>query len=401
MRFSRLVGLVAMPAAATAVLTSTHLMPLAADAPARSPVAVVAATATSTPGGAATPRPQRVPAGAPAPARLAPAHGSASTAGRPSAPSPTPSSPSHGATSSTKPALNGLLVSMWYPGVNSVVTQLGGFIVGIPWSQVQPVQGGPLDTSSIDRVLQYARANGLRIKLRVTAGIDAPAWAKLLGGAPIAVSDPQAGVSGTAGRFWTAAFGQAYDALQAALASRYDGDPAVAEVVIDRCSTVYPEPFLRQAQNQSSVQSLLAAGYTLAADQACQQQEIDAHQAWTTTPSGLAFNPYDSIAADGSSSPDEAYTEQMMAYCRSSLGDRCVLENDSIRYPALGFDYAAMYQHMVGLGGDICFETALPSVVGDVVKTLQWAHGEAASAVEIPTTMPSATLPQMIAALAS
>ena len=294
------------------------------------------------------------------------------------------------ATGSVKPALTGVLVSPWYPGLARSGANVGGFLVGAPWSAVQPTSNGSLNTSAIDSMIAAARQAHQRVRLRIGAGIEAPAWAKALGGPPVAVSDPQSGTAGTVGRFWTPAFGAAYSRLQLLLAQRYDGNPTVAEVVVDRCTTVFPEPFLRNADSPATIANLLAAGYSVSADQACQEQEIDAAAVWRSTRSGLAFNPYDSVAPNGVVTADEAFTEQMMSYCRTVLGARCVLENDSIRWPALGFDYARMYQRMQGMGGDISFETALVPRVGDVVRTVRWARSTGASAVQIAAQMPVA-----------
>src|SRR5207302_10778253 len=117
------------------------------------------------------------------------------------------------------------------------------------------------------------------------------------------------------------------------------------------CMTVYDETLLRQAGDPATVHNLLAAGYSVAADKACHQAEISAAQAWMTTPSAFAFNPYQSISATGAVTVDEAYTESVMTTCRSVLGALCVLENNSLRSPSLGGAYPAMYSKMTSLGG--------------------------------------------------
>ena len=150
--------------------------------------------------------------------------------------------------------------------------------------------------------------------------------------------------------------------------------------------TVYDEPLLRQTSDRQTVLNLLAAGYSVAADHGCQQQEISAHAVWTHTHSSLAFNPYQVINADGSSSVDEPYTASLMAYCRATLGVRCTMGNDSIRTPIdkLGPNYGPMYASLSGSGPNLYFQTAKPSKVGDLAATITWAIGQGASDVELP-----------------
>jgi hypothetical protein len=141
-----------------------------------------------------------------------------------------------------------------------------------------------------------------------------------------------------------------------------------------------------------------------------QIEEIDTAKGyWATTRIGVSFNPYQvlnpSTASPGyTTSIDESYTEQMMAYCRYTLGSRCVLENDSIRDPIsnLGSTYPQMYSAMSGASGDIhlmldgidknvtlgapiAFQTAATqSKYGDFWGTLVWATQNHASSVELP-----------------
>lgn len=293
------------------------------------------------------------------------------------------------ATGPLKPVLAGLLDNAKLPAQSFWGSAISGFVLQVDWAEIQPSPGGPLVTTQIDQAVAAARAAHLRIKLRVDAGVMAPEWAKNIGGPPVTVQFPNqltgAIESGTIGRFWTEAFGQAYQDLQNKLAARYDNVPEIAQTSITRCMTFYAEPFLRQARTTpQSAKALLAAGYSASADETCQKEEIQAATVWKHTRSGLAFNPYQRIQPDGSVVTDERFTEEMMRYCRSVLGPRCVLENHSIRTSGQSSLYPPMYAAIRSFGGPISFQTAAPARVGDLLGTIAWAVSQGACSIELP-----------------
>ena len=301
-----------------------------------------------------------------------------------------------------KPVLGGLLDRQKLPD-KAYWSVLSGFVVQVDWSELQAAPGAPLPPNNpIDQAIAAARAAHLRIKLRVDAGTMAPEWVKRLGGNPIPVqfTNPVTGelTSGTIGRFWTAAFGRAYQDLQNKLAARYDNVPEIAQTSITRCITFFAEPFLRQARRiPATANALLAAGYSDTADETCQKEQIQAAAVWKHTRSGLSFNPYQRLHPDGSVTTDEKFTEEMMRYCRAVLGARCVLENHSIRTTSQSVWYGPMYAAIRALGGPISYQTAAPNRVGDLLGTLAWAAGQGASSVELPVSYrdlsPSALAP--------
>ena len=266
-------------------------------------------------------------------------------------------------------------------------------VVKADWSELQLIRGGPVaENNVIDRAVAEAnRLNGsdpspgLRLKLRVYAGISAPEWAKHLDGDPVALADPQTGEGvGTVPRFWTAGFGAAYDDLMAKLAARYDQVPVLLDVVVSRCTTQFAEPFLRQGQTTANRAAYAAAGYTIEADHRCLREQIDTHaRLWRHTRSSVAFNPYQAMEAAGTR-PDVALTEEMMGYCRSVLGSRCVLGNNSISAPLDGGPYTSMYARIRALGPPYYFQTATALKIGDWAATLDWAAGHGAGMVELP-----------------
>jgi hypothetical protein len=284
--------------------------------------------------------------------------------------------------------LKGLLDRQGPPPADYAGAAVRGFVVKVNWSDVQRSEAGPIaDGNAIDQAIGQARVlaarnPGFGIKVRLYGGVYAPTWAKTLGGTPVTVTNPQSGKSATVGRFWTDAYGQAYDDLQRKLAARYDTVPEVREIVVSRCTTFFAEPFLRDKGDKQSVANLFDAGYNTAADHRCHQRQLEAHQVWQHTRSDLELNPYQDIEQTGKASVDEGFTESMMQYCRAVLGPRCVLENNSASDPP---KYPRMYEAMRQLGGPLAFQTATAAKVGNLFTVLDWAVAEGAGSVELPT----------------
>jgi hypothetical protein len=302
----------------------------------------------------------------------------------------TPDTPLATPGSALKPAMQGLLDRHGIPPAD-YLSAISGVVVEVAWSDLQPSPEGAIVTgNAIDQMLATVRAlnagrpaHPLAIKLRVDGGIHAPAWAKSLGGAPITVTDPTDGVTGTVGRFWSEEYGRAYTSLESLLATRYDSVPEIREVTMSRCTTVYDEPFIRDRNDSATVAALLAAGFTQAADVRCLSDQIDAHAVWRSSRSGLALSPYQRIDAAGSGD-GVAVTAPIMDLCRSRLGARCVLENNSLRNPLQAGDYTPMYARIQRLGPPISFQTAAPAKLGGLETVIGLAAGMGASAVELP-----------------
>lgn len=209
----------------------------------------------------------------------------------------------------------------------------------VNWSDLQPTQNGPIVTNNlIDQTIAQVRqlnaaTPGLnfRIKLRIMAGKNAPPWAQNIGGPSFKITDPQGGAHGMIGRFWTLSYEQAYADLETKLAALYDNVPEISEVTTSGCSTIFDEPFIRQAVSQgvpqqTNIQAYFDAGFTVALDQGtydaqgnlltkgCQQTEIDTMaSAWKHTNVELSFNTYQKMGyggmpGSGTEAPDETFT---------------------------------------------------------------------------------------------
>jgi hypothetical protein len=307
----------------------------------------------------------------------------------------------------TKPALVKApvvgLVDRHHAPTASYAGVVRSFVVDTTWASVQPVQGGPIvHPNAIDNAIKLARSNGMSLKLRVAAGIDAPAWAKTLDGPPMtfyytAATVSSAGtVAGTVGHFWTPKFAAAYADLQAKLAAAYDDVPQVRETSVTQCGTIFNETYLRNTKDPRNAATLLAGGFTRAKDDVCHADQIQAHKEWQHTLSEVAFNPYQAIQPDGSTKQDMAYTLSQMDYCRQVLGANCMLANFSLSSSRItDTQYGVMYKHMQALGGVMNFQTATAAKIGSYSTVLAFAATVGASSVELPTgytSWPVATL---------
>jgi hypothetical protein len=267
---------------------------------------------------------------------------------------------------------------------------MGGWVVNVTWAELQPDLGSTIAANNpIDQAIALIRSTPayarMHLRVRIMAGIDSPSWVEAMSGGSVYVYNDQSDSGGYVPRFWTAPVEQAYANLQALLAAKYDSDAQIEDVTISGCMTVFAEPLIREVDDPTTVADLLAAGYTEAADETCQEDAIADQLVWVHTHSSIALNPYQTISGDGSTGVDESFTQSLMAYCRSTLGQRCTLGNNSIRTDSLGTQYDEMYSAMQASGPSLYFQTAQASLVGDLQTTVLWAVGVGASDVELPT----------------
>lgn len=343
-------------------------------------------------------------------------------------------------TSSSPPSYSQLLNEVVLPvGWKDLENQDGSN----PWGVLKSTT--PVD-DALTALRAYNAANPtlpkMRLRLRVFAGACAPYWVR---GATSASGVGSNGFSltfttpagyacspdGALGLlflplWWSAQTKTAYDVLQANLAAKYDSEPLLAEVTSGRCMTIFVEPFIRQAYSTTNRAEIWDAGLQgpggtsgIGLDERCYREQIDSHSVWTRVRSSLALNPYQEIPdRDPPPPPTENWrlTERIADYCRSVLGEYCVLGNNSARRPdpvtgqpaygngttsRLADEYTYPYAKIRQLGAPIYFQTAVAASLGavdgsgspstaiaDILtalhETLLWAQNQGASSVEIP-----------------
>jgi hypothetical protein len=186
-----------------------------------------------------------------------------------------------------KPLIRGLVDR----NVAPPAANLDASSINVAWNVLEPTKSGGIATNNpIDQAL----ATGCTpLRIRVLAGIATPSWVLSDSGGGFPITNPYSNSPGTAGRFWTPAYKTDYDHLETQLAARYENAPNIVEFVVSRCALFYPEPFILGTANAQNDINLVNAGYTEAADQQCQIEEIDTAKGdWATTRIGVSFNPY-------------------------------------------------------------------------------------------------------------
>lgn len=291
--------------------------------------------------------------------------------------------PVHAAQAPAKPHLHGLLnrgrIDINHPDAapNNALDEIaalppgifGGVTINVKWRQVEPAPG-KFDSAAIDSALAEVRAYNSRnpaaplgVKLRVWQGDSAPDWVKSLGGPPVSIVHRDWEI--TVGRYWSTAFRQAWHGVQDQLAARYDNDPLVREVTDTSCSSVTDEPFVMNVggdAQRSVIGTLLAAGYSDAAYQACLTESAGDYAAWRRTSIELPVGEFRRIAS-GRPVQDQAVTAQVIAAFRGALGDRAILSNHALAAEAQSEGKRGI-GHVVGLlrqfGPPVEFQTANP-----------------------------------------
>ena len=209
----------------------------------------------------------------------------------------------------------------------------GGLVIIATWKQLQPTPDSEIgDNNVIDQALAEVRAYNARnpdrplaVKLRVWGGFEVPDWAmRLGGGAPIpTVHNDRERVLGP---FWSPAYRQAWSRLQEQLAAKYDSRPLIREVSITSCMSFTAEPFYLPSE-PTVANPLRAAGYTDAAHRQCLAHAIADYAPWKASRLVLSLNPFYGLTRR---TGDVGFTEQVMRFCRQTLGRRCVFDNHNL-----------------------------------------------------------------------
>jgi hypothetical protein len=286
---------------------------------------------------------------------------------------------------------------------------------GVGWDELQIASGGPIinqtgatlnpiakaiqevDTWNANLATNCPNGDGVTqgIKVRVMAGIDTPTFAQ---GTTFKCQDvATSSVHGDCPQFWLTAFLTNWKDFQTRLATAYDAAPEIGELVSARGATIFSEPDLRQILDSGCTPGPLdpycgtvhglrinmnapapgtcAGGANVCFDSSTdRQQTIDdaswlANTAgWTTTTTGAAFNPFQSLVANpsvtnhacsrttdsGCTNVGNLTTASMITAIRAGSGTS--MENNSLEETLSGA-YTNVYADLVAAGGNLAFQT--------------------------------------------
>jgi hypothetical protein len=243
----------------------------------------------------------------------------------------------------------------------------------VRWADVEATQG-VRSRAVIESILAQAVTKGFPgVRLRPMLGKDSPPWAKAIGGGPITYTEPQGGSTITIPDLWDASFQLAAKNFLAWMAAQFDTDDRLLLVFATGAMAFYAEPCIRGSTNAANRTNLIAAGYTIAADKALQNAQLDWMDHFVETPIGLAYTPLqeiDSVSAQHTSVADMA---DIMDYHISKFGARTVLQNNSIRSSYVA-DPPDMYAEMIARNAyNLQFQCAGSTHIGSFPATMEWA----------------------------
>jgi len=192
-------------------------------------------------------------------------------------------------------------------------TSFSEIVLNVTWAQLETTEG-TVDTSFIDNGIQQVNQfnstyhTDLGIKLRVWGGFTAPNWAKDINGAAITVTgvnavDPGSYASQTIGRFWSADYINAWENLQSALATKYDGMSIIRGMSQTAGAYASDEPFVPLKTDAAvstnpadgtvnQIAQLQMGGYHDAAEMLTLRAAIADYYQWSTTPLDYTMNSF-------------------------------------------------------------------------------------------------------------
>lgn len=172
-------------------------------------------------------------------------------------------------------------------------------------------------------VIAWAQANNKVLRLRVIPGVASPDYVKQIGGKPIEIWDHQRMKVATVGRFWTKNYQDRWQALQKALAEKYDKNPFLGEVNISGMGIISAEPFLVMqkhvvpGQTFTNGEKYKAAGMTESLRRSALTADIAFMQdTWRYTRSTLWVHPYQAFNNEAPSGLGPAKDISLWAFNR-------------------------------------------------------------------------------------
>jgi hypothetical protein len=280
-------------------------------------------------------------------------------------------------------------------------------VVQVKWKDLEAVDQ-KFDGPGWEQI-ERARKSGMKLRLRIFAGIHSPAFVIGMGGPGLSAPEHNIDCSKTGGiavwnrhdqkggripRFWLPEVLDQYEQLMTEVARRYDEAPEILEVVASGCMTVYAEPFYRAHGEAGTNRRLFEAGLTLEKDRAAHQRVIEIHhRLFQRTRTSLAVNAWDVI--DDSPKHHHASfepTHEFVTWARELMGEKLVLQNNGTGVeanPDRGTPHNNHFAFLKSVSGPKGFQTRTFARLGGtaegVWQTLDTALRMKANFVELPS----------------
>ena len=221
-----------------------------------------------------------------------------------------------GAITSMRPALKGVMSRdiVAKPPPQTMASFITHNVVSLGWDELEEPGSGTKPSGFFApgtrgwKAIDDAIVAGSKVRLRIRAGVRAPAYVKRIGfgglfdgggdcsDGGVYVVLPIDGLGGCVPKFWLPAYLARYEALMEEVARRYGDTHAVRDVVDTACMTIHGEPFYRAGKDAPSYARLAAAGLTPGKDRYCHQQALVIHErVFASIRTSLAVNPWDLI----------------------------------------------------------------------------------------------------------
>ena len=254
-------------------------------------------------------------------------------------------------TNPTTPPPNNMAEPLAHPGVYSAA------VCDLRWSDLQPVQGGPIVTTTADACLaNIAAYNALypatpmTAMFRIYTGQNAPSWAQSLNGGPMSMVE-NGGFS--VGLWWAASYRAAWISFQNAMAAIYNTNPLVHEIAVTSCSAHTAEPFV-EPLGTTDLATLVANGYTDAQEFSCLNGTQADYAAWTKPALEYTFNSWRTTTS-GAAVFNPVNTISVLVSHRLNYGSAGIIANHGLDSTIASQDQP-YYAYFTSLGAPISFQ---------------------------------------------
>ena len=269
-----------------------------------------------------------------------------------------------------------------------------------------------------------------KVLLRSRTGVYSPQWVKdSVGTITWYFKNFKANQTYQLTLFWTSYYQNAYQDMMQVLAWQYDDHPLIGGVAASMCMTVHSEtmwnrtgrsniphsnPAIKKELREINMtamrhSSLGSDKYTNHKDYRCLERQVETHDVWKKTPTFFGSHPYQELflntrtANIASQVSDITYvmedsrkevtlenknkTLNLFHYCRSVLGQRCILGNNSLKDSDTVED-GNIYWYLEQVGSPVYFQTNVfksdDFQFNELIKTLRNAGHWHGLMVEVP-----------------